>query len=151
MFRPFPAERFKAGLTWRVNSSLITRWTSYISARVAQTVFEGGRKDQYAHWIDVFYKQITESSNSAELSAGELLTRLSGLYDVSFFSSLLRVRKYKLGDVVVVRQRVYNHRQRSRLSALHKMHSYIPPARNRISKHLDPRFYYFPMARPRHW
>ncbi|KAF8601137.1 hypothetical protein BDV93DRAFT_558812 [Ceratobasidium sp. AG-I] len=46
MFRPFPLERFKAGLTWRVNSPLATRWTLYLSARVAEFVFEGGRKEQ---------------------------------------------------------------------------------------------------------
>lgn len=44
---------------------------------------ERGRKEQYAVWVELFYRQIVESSASPDLGAKDLLPRLSGLFDVS--------------------------------------------------------------------
>ncbi|KAF8594327.1 hypothetical protein BDV93DRAFT_529383 [Ceratobasidium sp. AG-I] len=81
LFQPFSVEE---GLTLRFETSNITRWTMYISARIAQAILNGCRKHEYTSWIDAFHRRISESSEVTALEPEDLLARLSGLQDLYF-------------------------------------------------------------------
>ena len=88
LFQPFSVVE---GLKLRFETSNITRWTMYISARIAQAILNNCRKQEYVSWIDVFHHRICESSAVTALEPGDLLARLSGLQDVSLVRCISRI------------------------------------------------------------
>lgn len=87
LFEPFPVED---GMKLRLNTSNILRWTMYISARIAQAVLNGCRKQEYTPWINDFHYQLTESATVTTLEPTNLLARLSGLQDVRSIAYISR-------------------------------------------------------------
>lgn len=79
MFRPFPIEE---GVAWRVRNSVVTRWTMFLMAKVAQAVSNPTQRQKHLEWVNSFYRQIKESSASLELAVSELAVLLAGLHDV---------------------------------------------------------------------